>query len=81
MAAGVSDRLWDMSDVVRLVEERAAIDAEEKLARKAERDNALDGPALGHSRSNGPTTASLPESQNPTGEDVVKSDLGAYAFG
>lgn len=40
MAAGVTDRLWDMADVVRLVEER-------EVAQKAERDDALDGPALG----------------------------------
>jgi IS1 family transposase len=48
MAAGVSDKLWDMTDVVRLVEEREVIDAEERRARKAERENAFDGPALGH---------------------------------
>jgi hypothetical protein len=40
MAAGVTDRLWDMSDVVRLVEERAAIDAEEKRTQKASRQRA-----------------------------------------
>jgi IS1 family transposase len=40
MAAGVTDRVWDIADIVRLLEEREA-------ERKADRDNALDGPALG----------------------------------
>jgi hypothetical protein len=40
MAAGVTDRVWDITDIVRLMDEREA-------ARKAELDNALDGSALG----------------------------------
>lgn len=39
MAAGVTDRVFEISDVVRLMDEREA-------AMKAERKNALDGPAL-----------------------------------
>ena len=49
MAAGVTDRLWDMEDVVRLVEEREAAEIETKRVEKATRNDALDGPSLGHS--------------------------------
>jgi hypothetical protein len=50
MAAGVTNRLWDMEDVVRLVEEREAAEAESKREKKAKRDDALQGPALGHDK-------------------------------
>lgn len=40
MAAGVTDRVFEISDIIRLMDEREA-------AMKAERQNALDGPALG----------------------------------
>ena len=39
MAAGVTDKLWEMTDVVRLVEEKEAADLEVKRARKASRDS------------------------------------------
>jgi len=47
MASGVTDHLWEMTDVVRLVEEKEAADAEAKREAKAARDSS-DGPALGH---------------------------------
>lgn len=50
MAAGVTDRLWDMEDVVRLVEEREAAEIEVKREKKAKRNDALQGPALGHDK-------------------------------
>lgn len=47
MAAGVTDRLWEMSDVVKLVEEReAALKLEAK--KKHDRAYARFGDALGH---------------------------------
>jgi hypothetical protein len=39
MAAGVADHLWEMTDVVRLVEEKEAADAEAKREAKASRDS------------------------------------------
>jgi IS1 family transposase len=50
MAAGVTDHLWEMTDVVRLVEEKEAADMEAKREAKAGRDSSY-GPALGHSGS------------------------------
>jgi IS1 family transposase len=47
MAAGVTDRLWEIADIVRLMDEREAALRAEQAAQKAGRDNAFDGPALG----------------------------------
>ena len=47
MAAGVADKLWEMTDVVRLVEEKEAADLEVKRAAKAARDGSY-GSTLGH---------------------------------
>lgn len=44
MAAGVTDQLWETTDVVRLVEEKEAADFEVKRAQKASRDSSY-GPA------------------------------------
>jgi hypothetical protein len=47
MAAGVSDKVWEIADIVRLVEERERAVREE---RAAQRFNSMSriGPALGH---------------------------------
>jgi hypothetical protein len=43
MAAGVADRLWEVADIVKLVEEREGTVHEAKIERRFDR-----GPALGH---------------------------------
>jgi IS1 family transposase len=48
MAAGVTNKLWDMSDVVVLVEEAEAAEAQAKRDAKVNKAYAFDGPALGH---------------------------------
>jgi hypothetical protein len=41
MAAGVTDHLWEMTDVVRLVQEKEAADLGVKRAAKASRDSSF----------------------------------------
>ena len=47
MAAGVTDRLWDMSDIVRLVEEMKAANLSAERSERAERSYNPFGDALG----------------------------------
>jgi IS1 family transposase len=47
MAAGVTDRLWDIADIVRMVEEREARELKESRAERNERSYNPFGSALG----------------------------------
>jgi len=46
MAADVMDRMWDMEEAIRLVEELEAAEAESKREKEVQRNDALEGPSL-----------------------------------
>lgn len=49
MAVGVTDRVWDIADIVRMVEEREARELRESRDERNERSYNPFRPALGHS--------------------------------
>ena len=48
MAAGVTDRLWEVADIVRMVEQDEAETALKARQERMERALSSKGPALGH---------------------------------
>jgi hypothetical protein len=47
MAAGVSDRLWEVSDIVKLVESYRMMEGRENARKAIDQSYNSDGPALG----------------------------------